>query len=133
MFYVGDCPLGSTYIVYRKEYNEKAMRFYGCGWTWVPVVKTPLRPPSDEKGFFLWLWELIKDKGAGDYRISRTAVHGERKGFHPVWMGSIDQDHLTTQRRYTDVKGIPSLPPSRDLYFKSQTGRTRFSKYGRHF
>jgi len=125
--------LGATYIIYRKEYSEKAMKFYGNGWTWIPVAKTKLRPPSDEIGFHLWLWDLIKDKGPGDYRISRTATDGERKGFHPVWLGSIDQLHLTTDRRYTQFKGIPSLPPSRDLYFKRPRGRTRFSKYGRHF
>lgn len=125
--------MGATYIIYRKEYSEKAMKFYGNGWTWIPVAKTKLRPPSDEKGFYLWLWELIKDKGTGDYRISRTAVHNERRGFHPVWMGSIDQERLTTKRRYTEAKGIPSLPPSRDLYFKHQQERTRFSKYRRRF
>jgi len=125
--------LGATYIIYRKEYSEKAMRIYGRGWTWVPVAKSKLRPPSDERGFHLWLWDLIKDKGAGDYRISRTATDGERRGFHPVWLGSIDESRLTTERRYTQFKGVPSLPPSRDLFFKRSKGRSRFSKYRRRF
>jgi hypothetical protein len=124
--------LGSTYIIYRKEYSEKAMRTYGLGWTWVPVAKTKLRPPSDDRGFHLWLWGLIKNEGPGDYRIVRTAALGERRGFHGVWMGSIDEYNLTTDRRYSMYKGIPSLPPSRDLYFKAVTQRTRFSKHRRH-
>jgi hypothetical protein len=124
--------LGSTYIIYRKEYSEKAARVYGNGYTWVPVTKTKLRPPSDERGFHQWLLELIREKGLGDYRIVRTAALGERRGFHGVWMGSIDEYNLTTDRRYSMYKGIPSLPPSRDLYFKAVTQRTRFSKHRRH-
>jgi hypothetical protein len=125
--------LGSTYIIYRKEYSEKAAKVYGNGYTWKPVAKTKLRPPSDEGGFHQWLWDLVKEKGPGDYRIVRTAAEGERRGFHGVWLGSIDDHQLTTDRRYSMYKGIPSLPHSRDLYFKSATQRTRFSKHRRHF
>lgn len=133
--------MGATYIISKREYSEKALRYYGWGWVWKTVVTTKQRPPSDEMGFKTWLWQMVRNPpnngvgGPGEYKIVRTAVKGERRGWHPVWRGYVDADHLVTYKKYTEFKGIgiPSLPPSRDLWFKKRRERTRFSRYKKQF
>jgi len=130
--------LGATYIISKREFSEKALRFYGSGWVWITVAVTKQRPPSDEVGFSTWLWQIVRNApnghgGEGEYKIVRTAVEGERRGWHPVWRGYVDGDHINTLKRYTEFRGIPTLPPSRDLFFKRPEERTRFKKRGKRF
>lgn len=121
----------TTYLIYKQEYSEKAMRMHGYPYTWHLVRKIRQRPPSSEVEFHKWLWNLVKEYGAGIYRIVRTQNKGERKGFHGVWLGYIDRDYINIDRRYSQYKGIPSVPPSRDLWFKRPKERVRFRKRGK--
>jgi len=123
--------MGSTYIIHRKEFSEVAFKKYGNGWIWRFIISIRQRPPSSEVELHCWLWNLVKKWGAGHYKMMRTQAKGEKAGFHPCWLGYVDQDYMSVDRRYTQYKGIPSLPHSRDLFFKrSKKERTRFSKRG---
>lgn len=130
--------LGATFIISKRGYSEKALKYYGCGWVWSTCCVIRQRPPSDEQGFRIWLWGSVGNLpngkgGPGEYKIVRSQVVGEKRGWHPVWRGYVDQDHLVTYKRYTEYRGVPSLPPSRDLWYKRPKERTRFSKYKRRF
>lgn len=121
----------TTYIIYKQEYSEKALRLHGDPNIWIPVRRVRQRPPSSQVEFHKWLWSLVKDKGAGIYRINRTQVAGERKGWHPLWLGYIDENYIDIDRRYSQYRGVPNVPPSRDLWFKATHERKRFRKRGK--
>lgn len=123
----------TTYIIYAQKYSEVAMKKYGDPYVWIPVKRIRQRPPSSETEFHRWLWSLVKKFGAGIYRINRTQNFGERKGFHPVFMGYVDEHYIHIDRRYGEYKGIPGLPSSRDLYYKRKPveNRQRFRKRGK--
>lgn len=128
--------LGPTFIISKKDYSEKAGRIYGNPIVWPTIMKTRQRPPSDEEGFRLWLWNLVRAEpkgGPGFYKIVRTQVRGESRGWHPICLCYVDADYIIIHKRYSEVRGIPGLPASRDLWFKRPSGRSKFSKYRRRF
>ena len=100
-----------------------------------------MRPPQDETGFRLWLWQLVKDAGKdedgkekggpGDYAVTRTQNTSERRGFHPIGLYSIDDHSLTVLKRYSEVKSHPGLPPSRQVWHKGTIERQKLRTSGR--
>lgn len=120
----------TTYLIKRQEYSEKAGRLHGRPWVWKHVATVRSAPPRDEDSFLNWLWHIVKEQ-PGTYLVLRTQAEGDSAGFHPVWMGTIDFDHLSTQRRYPQVKSHPGLPISRQLFSKRVEQRVRFRKHKR--
>jgi hypothetical protein len=121
----------TTFIVTKRDYSEKAQRTYGSPIVWRFIAKTRLRPPQDETGFRLWLWQLIKEHGPGDYAVTRTQQKGERRGFHPIGLYSIDENQIIVLKRYPEVKSHPGLPASRQLWHKGTIRRKRLRTSGR--
>ena len=107
------------------------MKYYGSPIVWKCVNKTKLKPPQDEQGFHSWLWHLIKGHGPGYYAVTRTQAKGEGRGFHPVFFGYVDENHLVIKKRYSEVKSHPGLPASRQMWYKGTKERQRFRKRGR--
>jgi len=98
---------------------------------WKNKAKTKLRPPQDEKSFYEWLWQLVKEFGPGDYAVVRTQVKGEKRGFHAVGFYSIDGERLIVLKRFPDVKSHPGLPSSRQVWHKGTLERKRLRSSGR--
>jgi len=140
MVATGGCRAIPTFIVTKRGYSEKAQKYYGSPIVWKFIIKTQLRPPQDETGFRLWLWQLVKDVkngkgenvgGSGDYAVVRTQVSGERRGFHPIGLYSIDEIQIIVLKRYSEVKSHPGLPASRQVWHKGTLQRQRFRTSGR--
>jgi len=117
---------GPVYIVYRQEYSQLAQKLHGNPIVWPIVRKIRQSPPRDEVSFRVWLWEIVKGHGPGIYRVVRNQADGERAGFHPVFYGYVDEEHIDVQRRYPEYTSHPGLPPSRQLYYKSVQTRKKF-------
>lgn len=117
---------GPVYIIYRQDYSQLAQKLYGNPIVWPVVTKIRQSPPRDEVSFRVWLWQLVKNYGPGIYRVVRTQYWEERAGFHPVFYGYVDEEHIDVQRRYTEFTSHPGLPPSRQLYYKAQKHRMKF-------
>jgi len=77
------------------------------------------------------LWQLIKEKGPGEYAVTRTQNHGERRGFQPIGLYSIDERQLIVLKRYSEVKSHPGLPSSRQVWHKGTLQRQRLRTSGR--
>lgn len=120
-----------TFCINKREYSEKAQKYYGSPYVWKNKAKTKLRPPQDEKSFREWLWHLIKEFGPGDYAVVRTQVKGERRGFHPIGLYSINADRMIVLKRYSEVKSHPGLPASRQVWHKGTLERKRLRNSGR--
>jgi len=118
----------TSFIIFKQVYSEKAQRMHGNPMTWRPVARLRQAPPRDESSFHKWLWDLVSKFGEGVYRIVRTHAKGERRGFHGVWLGWIDAEHVTVDRRYPEYKSHPGVPMSRQLFFKKVTERSKFYK-----
>ena len=91
---------------------------YGNPMIWYPVRVVRLHPGRTEATFHYWLWRNVASFGPAEYRINRIHVEGERRGFHSVWQGYVDETGVVTQRKYSGVKGIPGAKTFADLYFK---------------
>lgn len=118
-----------VFIIYRQEYSQVAQKLHGNPVVWPVVAKIRQKPPIDEVSFRTWLWNLVKNHGAGVYRIVRTQADGERAGFHPVFYGYVDEQYIDVQRRYSEYKSHPNLPSSRQLYYKTPKRRLRFHRH----
>jgi len=118
----------TTYVIKKQMFSEKALRRMGNGNVWKPVVKTKVRPPTDECGFHDWLWMLISKYGEGVYHIIRNQEKGETAGFKPVCLCNINKNSIIIERGYSQIKSHPGFSARRQAYFKNVWNRSRFGR-----
>jgi len=132
----------TTYIISVETYSEKAGRLHGHPYTWPVIEKFRGRIPNDEASFHKWLLGIIRKEGLSSARIKiiRPQSFQERPGFHLVWLGTVSELGVVTEKSMRgEVKAVPRIgnPPkpvpwSRQPWYQQETMevRTRFRRRG---
>jgi len=120
----------STYLIEREPTPEEAARPDGRR-KWPTIAVLQMHPPTDRWAFdrFMRRHPQIRAWIPGRFMLIRTQALGESPGYHPVAMVYLDElpGESYIVRKYGEVRGVPSLPPSRDFLFK-RAHRTRFRR-----